>query len=73
MNRLREFIEKQISGLVFVSYIKDPIGWRYVVGSIKFESEAESLSFIKFASIGVAMDLQSNILNLFRIYMVYFP
>ena len=41
------------------------------VGSIKFESEAESLSFFKFASIGVAMDLQSNILNLFSIYGVF--
>ena len=57
----------------FVRYIKDPISWRYIVVSIEFESKAESLNFFKFASIKVAMDLQSNILNLFNISMVYFP
>ena len=73
MNWLRAFTAKQIFGLVFVRFIKDPINWRYMVGSIKFESEAESLNFFKFASIGVAMDLQSNIPNLFSIFMEYFP
>ena len=64
---------QQIFGQVFVRYIKDPYSWRYIVESIKFGSKAEYLSFFKFASIEVAMDLQSNILNLFSISMVYFP
>ena len=51
------YIAKQIYDLVFVRYNKDPINWRYIVGSIKFESEAESISFFKFSSIGVDMDL----------------
>ena len=44
-----------------------------IYGWIISEFEVDSFSFLKFASIEVAMDLQSNILNLFKILMVYFP
>jgi hypothetical protein len=48
---------KKISNLVLTRYIKDPINYMYIVGSTKSESEAESLNFSRFVTIGVAMDL----------------
>jgi hypothetical protein len=36
----------------------------YIVGSTKYESEVESLIFLIFVMIGVALDLYSIILNL---------
>ena len=44
-----------------------------IVGSTKSESEAKSLSFFRLVTIGVAMDLQFHIPNLFNISTVYFP
>jgi hypothetical protein len=35
----------------------------YIVGSTKFEFEATSFNFFKFDIMGVAMDLESIILN----------
>jgi hypothetical protein len=52
---LRVLSAKQIFVLVLSRYIKDPIRCLYIVGSTKFESEAESLNFFRFVSIDVAM------------------
>lgn len=64
---------KQIFGLVFTRYIKDPISFLYIVVSTKSESEAISLSFFRFDTMGVVMDLQSIIPNLRKISIAYFP
>ena len=69
-NFLRVFTIKHIFGLVFVRYINEPIIYRYIVASIVFDET--SLNSLKFDAIGVAIALQSNILNLFRIPTAYF-
>jgi hypothetical protein len=59
------------SGLVFVRYISDPIIYLYSVASINYD-EVSANNF-NFASMGVFMDFQSNMSNLFRILTTYFP
>jgi hypothetical protein len=54
---IRVVSAKKIHGLVLTKYIKDPIHYMYIVGSTKSKSEAESLDFFRFFSIGVSMDL----------------
>jgi hypothetical protein len=71
MYRLNVFTTKHISILVLTKYIKDLINYLYIVGSTKYEYE--SLKSFIFITIGVAMDLQSIILNLCRISTIYFP
>ena len=73
INWLRVLTAKQISGLVLIKYIKDPINCLYIVRSTKSEFEVESLSFFTFVTIGVAMDLHSIMPNLLKISTVYFP
>ena len=75
MSRIRQELAqgvqaKQIYGLMFVRYIKDPIIWWYTVASTA--SDQASLNSFRFDAIGVVMALQSIILNLFRISTSYF-
>jgi hypothetical protein len=63
--------KKQISGLVLTRYINEPINYLYIMGSTKFESEAPSI--LRLVFMGVVMELQSIISNLFIISIAYFP
>jgi hypothetical protein len=58
-------------GLVFVRYISDPIIYLYSMASIN--SDEVLTNNFSFASMGVFMDLHSNMSNLFRISTAYFP
>ena len=60
-----------MSNMVLAKYMKDLINYMYIVGSTKYEDK--SLRIFIFITIGVAMDLQSIILNICRISTVYFP
>jgi hypothetical protein len=62
---------KHIFGLVFVRYINDPMIYLYNVASIN--SDEVSTNSFNFVSMGVFMDLHSNMSNLFRILTAYFP
>jgi hypothetical protein len=54
---LKVLSTNKIYGLALTRYIKDLIYYIYVVGSTKYESEAESLNFFRFVIIGVVMEL----------------
>jgi len=54
MNWLKVLTAKQISGLVFTRYIKDP-SCLYIVGFTK--SQYKAAIFFRFASMGVTVDL----------------
>ena len=56
---------------MFVRYIKEQIIWWYIMESTIYD-EAKLNSFM-FDAIGVVMDLNPIIPNLFRISIVYFP
>jgi hypothetical protein len=61
--------EKQMSGLVFVRYINDPIICLYSVASIN--SDEVLTNNFSFVSMGVFMGLHSNMSNLFKILTAY--
>jgi hypothetical protein len=65
------FATKQIYGLVFVRYINDPMIYLYSIASIN--SDEESTRSFNFVSMGVFMELHSNISNIFSISTAYFP
>ena len=65
------FTAKHISSLVLVKYISEPIIYLYKVPYTVFEES--SFNIFKFVFIGVVIDLQSIIPNIFRIYTIYFP
>ena len=71
MNWFKVFIAKHIFGLELIKYIKEPINYLYNVGSINFQFEF--VAFFGLMIIGVAIGLQSSILNLFRISIAYLP
>jgi hypothetical protein len=55
------FTTKNMFGLVFTKYIKEPFNYRYREESTG--SVLESLNFLKYVTMGVAMDLKSIIPN----------
>ena len=68
--RLRMFIEKHIFDLVFDIYINDPIICMYWVTSTNFDDSSDNK--FRLVSMGVAMELQSNISNLLNVSTKYF-
>jgi hypothetical protein len=70
INWLKLFIAKHIFGRVLTKYIKDPIICLYNLGSTN--SKYEVTTFFMLVIIGVAIGLQSSIMNLLRISIVYF-
>ena len=70
-NGLRALPAKQISCLVLTRYMRDPISCLYKVGSTSLSYDASI--FFQLEIMGVDMILQSYILNLFKIFVVYLP
>ena len=73
VNWVRVLTTEEISFPMLTRYINDLISYLKIVGSTESKYEAKSISIFIFSSIGVAMGLQSIILNIHKILTMYFP